>query len=432
MLKTKLPSALIYGWNQSGEFELPSFITEKERIFGNVKIYSCDNSYNFHLDFCLYKPDIIITFGKKSDHKILLSAENHLFIKSKWFHFEDIIDDRNLGNLIDKLANDWNCSVVKNVFQNKETPFFSVFTGAYETNDRIFRAYEGLKNQTYVNWEWIVIDDSGEENFTTWEKLKQIAETDYRVKIYKISPTSGGNVGEVKHRAAQLCNGGWLLEYDHDDYLASTYFEECIKGIDKFPEAGFIYTGYAERNENLMHKVWGPLDAEGYGKWQNTRYVWAYCYHEWVLIDGTQYVGNYPPNMNPKTIRFNIGMPNHARMWRRDIYQEIGGHNRFTSVADDYELIIKTFLATRMLKINKILYVQYNNSSSTKVVNFSDINKRSRLIRDFYDLEIHKRITELGVEDWNWDPEEEKSFDFFFMDRTRYFEREGVCNLTIN
>ena len=81
MLKTKLPSALIYGWNQSGEFELPSFITEKERIFGNVKIYSCENSYNFHLDFCLYKPDIIITFGKKSDHKILLSAENHLFIK---------------------------------------------------------------------------------------------------------------------------------------------------------------------------------------------------------------------------------------------------------------------------------------------------------------------------------------------------------------
>jgi hypothetical protein len=136
--------------------------------------------------------------------------------------------------------------------------------------------------------------------------------------------------------------------------------------------------------------------------------------------------------MNPKTIRFNIGMPNHARMWRRDIYQQIGGHNRFTSVADDYELIIKTFLATRMLKINKILYVQYNNSSSTKVVNFSDINKRSRLIRDFYDLEIHKRITELGVEDWNWDSEEQKSFDFFFMDRTRYFEREGVCNLTIN
>ena len=85
-----------------------------------------------------------------------------------------------------------------------------------------------------------------------------------------------------------------------------------------------------------------------------------------------------------------------------------------------------------MLKINKILYVQYNNSSSTKVVNFSDINKRSRLIRDFYDLEIHKRITELGVEDWNWDSEEQKSFDFFFMDRTRYFEREGVCNLTIN
>jgi hypothetical protein len=35
--------------------------------------------------------------------------------------------------------------------------------------------------------------------------------------------------------------------------------------------------------------------------------------------------------------------------------------------------------------------------------NAIDINRRARLIRDHYDLQIHNRILELGKTDWNWD-----------------------------
>ena len=36
-------------------------------------------------------------------------------------------------------------------------------------------------------------------------------------------------------------------------------------------------------------------------------------------------------------------MPNHARMWERKLYHEIGGHNKNMPVADDLEIINPNF-----------------------------------------------------------------------------------------
>jgi hypothetical protein len=114
------------------------------------------------------------------------------------------------------------------VFFNPVRPMFSAFTGTYKTGERIKRTYQGLKDQTYPHWEWVVIDDSPSDHTETWDILQEIASKDSRVKVMKILPVSGGNVGEVKHRAASLCNGLWLFELDHDDKAISTLFEDCL------------------------------------------------------------------------------------------------------------------------------------------------------------------------------------------------------------
>jgi len=130
---------------------------------------------------------------------------------------------------------------------------------------------------------------------------------------------------------------------------------------------------------------------------------WGYSGHDWVKADGEMYQTHCYPEINPKTIRFNIGMPNHARIWRKDIYVKVGGHNRNISVADDYELIVKTFLETKFTHIRKMLYLQYNNRNSTVDNNATDINRRSRLIKDAYDQRIHERILQLDKKDTCWD-----------------------------
>jgi len=53
-----------------------------------------------------------------------------------------------------------------------------------------------------------------------------------------------------------------------------------------------------------------------------------------------------------------------------------------------FELIIKSFLNTRIIHLKKMLYVQYNDGNSTVDNNNTDINRRARLIKDYYDKMI--------------------------------------------
>jgi hypothetical protein len=173
-------------------------------------------------------------------------------------------------------------------------------------------------------------------------------------------------------------------------------------------------------------------DHDWTGNWyaRNDNYFdFGYAGHTWVNVDGKQVLAHHYPDINPLSIRFNITMPNHARMWERNLYHQIGGHNKTMPVADDLEILIRTFLNTRMIHIKKVLYFQYNNRNSTVDNNAQDINRRARLIRDYYDLAIHNRIIDLGFHDWNWSEEDEHSQKF--QNRVpirKYFEEEQVMN----
>ena len=59
-------------------------------------------------------------------------------------------------------------------------------------------------------------------------------------------------------------------------------------------------------------------------------------------------------------------MPNHVRCWEKNFYHKIGGHNIDLSVADDMELIVRTFLYGKMAKVNKVLYIQHQGESDGK------------------------------------------------------------------
>lgn len=429
MRKTSLPTALVYGWDRFGEITLKSDVYHEENLHESVIVYSYDCACNFKSDFAKHKPDVIMLIGPGNAQVYQFS--NHTFVMSKIFTYSEIPPDNVLANDIVCQSTFWACRSQKEVFGNRETPIFSIFTPTYKTNERIFRTYESLKNQTYPNWEWVVVDDSPEGDYKTWEYLKTIAEEDYRVKPYRMSPNSGGNVGEVKHRAAMLCNGEWLVELDHDDTLITTCLQEVLHASWQHEDAGFIYTDVTEVYENGAPRQYGYIGDDWYGHPEN-KFDWGYAGHTWQTIDGVEWLVHHYPDINPKSIRFNIGMPNHCRIWRRDTYSEIRGHSRDISVADDFELIVKTFLHTRIIHLKKMLYVQYNNGNSTVDNNSTDINRRARLIKDYYDPFIHQRILELGKTDWCWDESAGHSWKLQDdMDYTKFGEAEQVLNYIV-
>jgi len=411
-MKTKKPSAIVYGWYKNGDEIITSDVYFEEGLEDDVIIYSLPYTGNVAEDYSKYQPDMIISFFNEIDIP-------HYFLRQIHIHYDDIIPDNILANVI----------VCQTVFRGTKVnrPRFSVFTPTYQTGERIKRTYESLVNQTWANWEWIVVDDSPDDE--TWKILQEISNKDYRVKLHKIYPLTGGNVGLAKNRAAMLGDGDWLVELDHDDALTTRCLELCNDAILKYPDAGFLYSDVCELYENGEMKTY---DHDWSGDWYARHDNWfdfGYAGHTWTNVDGKDIVAHWYPDINPLTIRFNISMPDHVRMWERKLYHSVGGHNKTTPVADDLEMIIKSFLHTRFIHVKHVLYLQYNNRNTTVDNNATDINRRARLIRDYYDTAIHDRILQLGFKDWNWNDELKHSQKFQNGTPIRkYYDEEEIMN----
>ena len=384
-MKTKKPSAIVYNWDRKGVFEIQSEIYCEENLIDYVTIYSLNDIDNLIKDYSKYQPDLIISFG----NRIVLDSK---ILNLRYINYDKIINDVELANEIVKRGTFINCENPK--------PQFSIFTPTYNIGERILRTYDSILNQSFTDWEWIVVDDSTDD--ITWNILLELKEKDYRVKPYRIFPLSGGNIGLVKNRAASLCDGDWLVELDHDDVLTKQCLEVSNDAILQYPDAGFLYSDVCEMFEDGGMKTYDhDFSGNWYGRNDNF-FDFGYAGHSWTNVDGKDLIAHWYPDINPLTIRFNISMPDHVRMWERKKYLEIGGHNKNLPIADDLEIIIRTFLNTKIIHVKQVLYIQYNNKNTTVDNNAIDINRRARLIRDYYDKKIHEKIIKMGKHDWNW------------------------------
>ena len=157
------------------------------------------------------RPHVILTFGRVGDYVELSAAP--LDVRRRWLHIDDI------RSALPHLAERVMTTMVENATRQRfpERPLVSVFTPTYRTGDGVSRLHESLLAQTYLEWEWVVYDDS-DDGGATFAILADLAETDSRVKPFRSSRRSG-SIGEVKRRACGLCTGQLVVELDHDDRL---------------------------------------------------------------------------------------------------------------------------------------------------------------------------------------------------------------------
>lgn len=325
----------------------------------------------------------IITFGDVSEYENLNGLQ--LAIRQQWLHYEDLETPPVV------VANDIMATFMSSV-TTKRFPgnsLVSVFTPTFKTESSLIKPYVSLCEQTYDNWEWIIYDDSPDDR--TFKIAEALASFDHRIKVFK-STHSCGRIGEVKRRCCGLASGEIFVELDHDDELTNNCLADIVQAFNEFPEAGFVYTDCAEVLENGENATYPEGYAFGFGSYRKEFY------------NGRAYmVANYP-SVNSKTVRHIVGMPNHARAWRRDAYFAAGGHSPEVHVADDYELCIRTFLTTRMVHVRRFGYIQNIDSkgSNTQRVRNREIQRLVKYFSDHYNQSIHDRFVELGVDDFIW------------------------------
>jgi len=381
-MPVSLPRILVYGVDEININSQQPVNFEDSRL--KVECHVLDT--NFDQEIKNFKPDAIITIGDSFQQFSRLSWAG-LELRKKWLHFNQI-EDR-IGPAAYFCAMQ---SILSNDLPNE--PLVSFFTPFYNTGEKIRRTYESVKKQNYKNWEWVLVNDSTDGG-KTLKIVEEIAKDDHRVKVYDFREKSGGIVGEAKYRAAVLAKGHYLMELDHDDYLLPAAAELMVKAFQKYPEAKFAYSDAAEIDEKHNSLTYGNGFSLGYGKYREE------------VFENKLYQVAITSGINPLTIRHIVGVPNHFRAWERQFYLSILGHNRDLTIADDYELIVRTFLNTRMVHIPKLCYLQYYHNSdslnNTQNSSRADIQRRVRTIMEFYNRRIKSRFEELGIQDWAYE-----------------------------
>ena len=111
-------------------------------------------------------------------------------------------------------------------------PFISLLTIVYNAEDFILRCYNNILEQSFQNWEWVVVNDGSTDK--TLEIISVI--NDSRIKIISYELNKGR--GYARNKGLDNCLGEWVAIYDVDDFhfpdkLVCIY-EKSINDIDFF------------------------------------------------------------------------------------------------------------------------------------------------------------------------------------------------------
>jgi glycosyltransferase involved in cell wall biosynthesis len=129
----------------------------------------------------------------------------------------------------------------------KPNPLFSILMANYNNASYIAEAIESVIEQTYTNWEIIIVDDASTDNSAVI--CNQYAEHP-QIKVYYNELNKG--CGYTKNRCAKLASGEIIGILDPDDKLStSDALKIMVEKHKQYPEAGVICSRHRVCKEDM-------------------------------------------------------------------------------------------------------------------------------------------------------------------------------------
>tara|TARA_B000000557_G_scaffold221593_1_gene190022 strand:- start:349 stop:1251 length:903 start_codon:yes stop_codon:yes gene_type:complete len=116
---------------------------------------------------------------------------------------------------------------------DKTNTLVSIVVPTYNHSIYLKRALESIINQTYENWEVIVIDNHSTDN--TFEVVANFKNN--RIKYLKVH--NKGIIAISRNIGIKSANGEWIAFLDSDDWWTRDKLEICIQSINE--KVDFIY-----------------------------------------------------------------------------------------------------------------------------------------------------------------------------------------------
>ncbi|WP_053361356.1 glycosyltransferase family 2 protein [Bacillus sp. FJAT-27251] len=144
----------------------------------------------------------------------------------------------------------------------------SVITPAYNASQFIEQTVHSVRQQTFTNWEMVIVDDCSTDD--TREKVKALGAGDNRIRLVCLEKNGGAAV--ARNRGLQLARGRYIAFLDSDDCWKPEKLEKQLSFM-KENDYAFTFTAYdliAPEGDYLNKQVWAPPQISYYDLLKNT------------------------------------------------------------------------------------------------------------------------------------------------------------------
>ena len=131
----------------------------------------------------------------------------------------------------------------------------SIITPCYNAEEFLISTYLSIRNQTFSDWEWIIVDDCSTDE--SWRLIEGLAQEDFRVHPVKLSENSGAAVS--RNTGIEKASGRYIAFLDSDDMWLPKKLETQIKFMQEH-DVVLSFSAYQRIDEqgNLLERIGVP------------------------------------------------------------------------------------------------------------------------------------------------------------------------------
>jgi glycosyltransferase involved in cell wall biosynthesis len=214
---------------------------------------------------------------------------------------------------------------------SKKYPSFSIIIPCYNQAHFLPDCLESLVNQSFSNWEAIVVNDGSTDN--TNEVAKSYCLKDNRIRIIQ---KENGGLSSARNKGIENANGSRLIFLDSDDFL----YEKCLENI-----ASIIKTV----DDNCLIQ----------------------CGYSYITEDNQKilsHVNIYPKkSLYPEILEGNLG-PCHSICISKKLVEKIGFFDESLKSVEDWDFWMRAVKVGCTIEIlsNPLVYYRYSKNSMSR------------------------------------------------------------------
>jgi len=200
-----------------------------------------------------------------------------------------------------------------------KTPMVSVAMAAYNAESFIEEAIQSILDQTFKNFEFIIIDDCSRDN--TPRLINKYALIDKRIRSFKNKVNLGGCMS--LDRAMKMARGKYIAVMDNDDWSYPDRLKKQVDFLEKHPGVGIVGGTMEIMDEN------GIISAK----------------RQYHRSDSSirKNIFRYSPFSHPLI------------MIRRSVLETVGYANCKFAPADDYEMYFRIGTVSKFANLKDII-----------------------------------------------------------------------------